>query len=334
MYPRRSAAELVGELRHRAGNLGSFALERYLLRRRYVERRVHDYRLVLDGADPGISRQLIRLGRREAEQKLIVERTLKPGMCALDLGANIGYYTVMMARIVGSAGHVYAVEPHPENFALLRQNVALNGIAERTDVQQIAIGRTAGWQPLLLTAHSNWHSFHRPSLHDGPAWQAKYRRCVTGSVDVQTRTLTEYLADLPPIDFLRMDLEGYEVEILRSIEELGARCAGRLHVLFETHPEFYGARDNDIRPVLDALCRRHGYRIEYLVSDHHFGWREHPEVEPGRFVFERRGYGASHILAQFRNRAVYTGVRSSDAIDLIASSEQVNAALLVPALAA
>ena len=81
---------------------------------------------MLDSDDPGISRQLLRYGAREPEQKFIIESTLKPGMVAFDLGANLGYYTVMMARLAGERGRVYAVEPFPDNFRLLGENVRRN----------------------------------------------------------------------------------------------------------------------------------------------------------------------------------------------------------------
>src|SRR5262245_29019565 len=317
-------------LQRRARNLGSFAVQRYLLGRRYVERPINDFRLVLDGKDPGISRQLIYFGRREAEQKFIIEQVLQPGMTALDVGANIGYFTVMMARIVGATGRVYAVEPHPGNFELLRTNVARNGFADFAELQEIALARTSGRQPLLLSRHSNCHSLFRPALNACLPWHEKYRRPVVGAVEVETSTLSDYLKGKKPIDFLHMDIEGYEVEILRSLAEQAVEGSGRLSVLFETHPEFYDTHYNDIRPVLDELCRRHGYRIHCLVSDHQNGWREHPEVEPARAIFARHGYESASILARFRNRAIYSGLKTSDAIALIATREQVHAALLVP----
>jgi len=326
----RSPADLVEALQRRARNLGAFAVQKYLLGRRYVERPINDFRFVLDGDDPGLSRQLIHFGRREAEQKFIVEQVLKPGMAALDIGANIGYFTVMMARIVGGTGRVYAVEPHPGNFELLRTNVARNGFADRAELQEIAIARSSGRQPLLLSHHSNWHSLFRPAMNACLPWHEKYRRPVVGAVEVETRTLADYLPGKRPLDFLHMDIEGYEVEILRSIAEQAKEGYGRLNVLFETHPEFYDAHYNDIRPVLEELCHRRGYRLKYLVSDHQFGWREHPEVEPARAIFVRHGYGPANVVRQFRNRAVYTDVKISDAIALIATREQVHAALLTP----
>jgi FkbM family methyltransferase len=313
---------VIADLPWRAWNLGRFALERHILRRRHLDRRIHDYRLLLDAEDPGISRQLARLGAREPEQKLIVERMLKRGMIAFDLGANIGYYTVMMAQLVGAAGRVYAVEPHPKNFELLRINVVRNGMGERVSLARLAIARTSGRERLLLSAKSNWHSLHRPAVDTRSGWRHKYAREVIGELDVNARSLDHYLADKPPIDLIRMDLEGYEVEILKG---LAARCASgarRPAVLFETHPEFYEAGGNDVRPVLDELCRVHGYEVRYLVSDDHDG--------SATTVFRRYGIGTDRIVAQFPRRAIYSGVDESAAIELIAAHEQVHAALLAP----
>ena len=105
----RSAMQLLSEVARRGCNAGYLALQRYVLGRRFIEKRIYDYVLVLDSDDPGISSRLLRHGAREPEQKFIIESTLKPGMVAFDLGANLGYYTVMMARLVGDSGRVYAV---------------------------------------------------------------------------------------------------------------------------------------------------------------------------------------------------------------------------------
>jgi FkbM family methyltransferase len=294
------------------------AWQRHVLGRRIFEKRIYDYRLFLDADDPGISRQLIRLGEREPEQKFILERELEPGMQVLDLGANIGYYTVMMARLVGPQGRVYAVEPFPDNFDLLSRNVSHNGIAGCTELQQIAIARDDGEKQLLVSERSNWHSFHPPAVDVTVPWQRKYRRTMVGSIPVATRSLAGYLAERSPIALLRMDIEGYETEILRAVLALPAELSGALNILFETHPEFY-QRGNDPRPLLEALCRS-GYFIKYLVSDFHF--------EEGKALFERYGYGEAQVLAQFRTRAIYTDLATQDAIDLLCGSECVHAAFL------
>ena len=139
----RSAMQLLSEVAHRSCNAGYLALQRRVLGRRFIEKRIYDYRLVLDSDDPGISSRLLSHGSREPEQKFIIESTLKPGMVAFDLGANLGYYTVMMARLVGDSGRVYAVEPFPDNFRLLGENIHRNQL-KNVQLENVAIGpRTA-----------------------------------------------------------------------------------------------------------------------------------------------------------------------------------------------
>lgn len=325
---RRGLAGLVRAAARRAGNVSVMFVQRQLLRRRFFEKRIYDYRLVLDSDDPGISAQLMRRGEREPEQRFILERELKPGMTVFDLGANIGYYTVMMARRVGATGRVFAVEPVPANFSLLSRNVELNGVAGWCGLEAVAIGHTGGVRPLFTTPQSNWHSFHEPVVDGNVAWLRKYQRQVTGTLSVPTYALGAYIADKPPFDLLRMDIEGSEVEILRGIAELADAETGPRRILFETHPEFYHPLRNDMRGVLRKLCEERGYRVKYLVSDFHIRSPYDDSAESGRRVFERFGYGREHVEREFRNRAIYTGLTAPHAIELICKSEYVNAALL------
>ncbi|MBF0159554.1 MAG: hypothetical protein HQL58_08505, partial [Magnetococcales bacterium] len=72
---------------------------RHVLKRDSILRQVHDYRLILDTNDQGISRTLLLFGTRELDHKIMLERVLKPGMSVFDIGANLGYYAIMEHRI-------------------------------------------------------------------------------------------------------------------------------------------------------------------------------------------------------------------------------------------
>jgi FkbM family methyltransferase len=325
---RTSITRRLSELTQSGGHRGIKIVQRHLLRRRYIEKKVNGYRLLLDADDPGLSRELLNRGTREPEQKFLVERLLRTGMVAFDLGANLGYYTVMMATLVGQRGTVYAVEPFPDSFRLLDENIRRNRLFN-VHIDDVAIAASDGERQLLLTTKANWHSLHAPHVNPAIPWQAKYARAIVGSIRVRTQTLQSYLADKEPIDFLRMDLEGYEVEVLRSVCALPESRTRTLKILFETHPEFYDPRHNDIRSVLARLFDMHGYRCEFLVSDFHHGSRRKQIVESGRATFLRYGYGDDHVVRHFRNRSIYTNVHAADAIELIANSECVHAAVLV-----
>lgn len=325
----RSAWQLLAKIAQRGAQTSLLALQRHLLRRRFIEKRVHDYRLLLDADDPGIGRQLLKRAGREPEQKFIVEGALRSGMVAFDLGANVGYYTVMMAKLVGASGRVHAVEPFPKNFRLLEENVRRNDLGN-VSIENIAIGTEDGEAQLQIARKSNWHSLHVPQPNPSVPWQAKYARAIVGSIPVRTRSLRTYLANREPIDLLRMDLEGYEIEILASLIDLPRAYTRRMKILFETHPEFYDSAANSMRGALEQLCYAHGYRFEYLISDFQHGSHRSADIEPGREVFARYGYTAAHIFRNFGHRAIYTNVRTEDAIELVCTSECVHAALLTP----
>jgi FkbM family methyltransferase len=305
------------------------ALQRSILGKRLFERPINDYRLLLDATDPGINRQLLEHGTREREQMFLLEQHLRPGMRVFDLGANIGYYTVLMARRVGSQGRVYAVEPHPKNYRLLCENVRHNKL-ENVELENIAIDVRDGERPLLVSERCNWHSFHDPELRADAQWATIYKRRMVRQLDVRTRSLGGYLAVKPALDLMRMDLEGYEVEILDALSELPRTMTRGLHILMETHPEFYDPMRHDMRRVLMALHARHGYRATHLICDFYDGTRGSAHTEAGREVFARYGYDTSHILEPRQRRPIYTGVSVEHAIDLICTSENVHAVMLEP----
>ncbi len=92
---------------------------------------VQGHKLFLDKLDT------LELATREIyeplETQLLLKR-LKPGQTFVDIGANIGYYTLLAARQVGPAGRVYAFEPDEENFKLLQKNTEINGYSNVTSV--------------------------------------------------------------------------------------------------------------------------------------------------------------------------------------------------------
>ena len=94
----------------------------------FVIKTIHGFKIYLDKKDPGISRTLIkpkffRKWHREPEFMDIIEKEVTKGMVAFDLGANIGYVTLCLANLIGKQGHVYAVEPSPHNFEILKNKI-------------------------------------------------------------------------------------------------------------------------------------------------------------------------------------------------------------------
>ena len=285
--------------------------------RRHLEKRIHDYRMQLDLDDRGLSRTLILFGKREREHQLMLERVLMPGMTVFDVGANIGYYALMEARLVGPKGRVVALEPSPDNVDRLRRNLELNQVANATVLNK-AVSDRPGRRRFFLADQSNLHTFH----DTGSAAPHLSGR----SIEVDCTTVPELAAEFGAPDLIRMDVEGHEVEVLGGM--VTAVEAGSLApmILFETHLSRYAA-DHDLEAPLRRLFAC-GYRARLVASSQ----------ESGTARLEAMGYaGGPRFSSDMTTRAIFENIADDDAVRLICETGGVRAVLLAkddPACAA
>ncbi len=227
-----------------------------LLGKRFVQRKVNEYKMLLDTQDRGISRSLILFGTREVDHKIILEKVLKPGMRIFDIGANIGYYVLMEKLVIGASGEIIVIEPSPTNISLLKRNLELNGY-EGMEVIQGAVSDKEGEFDFFLSKQSNLNTFHE----FGSAAST-----LSGEVvKVRTYTMDELVDKFGAPDLIRMDVEGHEVEIVRGMLD-GIR-AGKYQpaICFEPHLSCYN-EEHDFAPVLKELFDL-GYQARYLSSN-------------------------------------------------------------------
>ena len=164
---------------------------------------------------------------------------LTPGMTVVDIGANLGYFTVIAAGSVGKSGKVFSYEPNPHNFALLQKNIAANGF---TNVRalSIALSDERGTRELFFGDNQTTHSFGD-------------KRNTGRSESVVTDTLDNSLKTLghSRVDVLKMDIEGAEPLALEGMRETIERNPA-LVILFEFHPK---AIQRLTRSPLEFLAR-------------------------------------------------------------------------------
>lgn len=283
----------------------NYYIHRYVLRADYLVRPIHDYRMQLDIHDQGISRAIAIRGTREPQLKFLLERTLKPGWAVLDVGANIGYYTLMMAKRTGPTGKIYAIEPEAKNFALLQSNVSLNGLDNMVETFHMGAARAPGVERLYTHARSNLHSFvsaessHGSSDGRSGEWE-----------DVPVTDLSSFIADKRPIDFLRMDIEGYEVDVLNGLEKAIEDGTFTGSIVFECHRPRYDRETRDITKPLRML-HRHGYHARYMTSN-----------DENNGLIRDAGYRPIAVIptSDFRSSGIYENVKEEDVVTLISES--------------
>lgn len=153
-----------------------------------------------------------------------LKRHLGPGMTFVDAGANIGFFTVLGAGLVGPQGRVLAVEMMPDTAAVLRRHIADNHITN-VEVVEKALSDRSGQEVIA----------HTPRLHAGQASIVveDFEGDDTIEVRVMTSTLDEATAHLPRIDFMKVDLEGAETPAFDGAKAMLARTTA---LVFESRP--------------------------------------------------------------------------------------------------
>lgn len=198
--------------------------------------------------DRFITRDLVNDGIWEPFETEVALSRLRPGGVFVDVGANIGYYTIVASMRVGPAGAVHAFEPEPGNFAILQENARLNGLANAR-LNNVALDTTSREATLFLSEVNQGD--HRLYCKE------EGRR----TVPVRTTSLDEYFAPRPPaIDLVKMDTQGAEARIVAGMEGILRSQRGRLAIILEYWP--YGLSGADDDPAgLAALLEPHGFEL-------------------------------------------------------------------------
>jgi FkbM family methyltransferase len=209
------------------------------------------FSLEVDLRDEGVGRTIYADEYWDRDESAFLKAHVKPGMTIVDVGANLGYFTVLCAQLVGPPGRVIAIEPDPYNFALLQRNVARNGLTNVTLLNR-ALAKKPGTAVLFKSA-SNF---------------GDHRVCATAdkreTVEVEVETLDELLArhGVAHVDVAKIDVQGYEGQVLGGMQTTLA--AGLIdHLLMEYWPHGLTRAGDDPAAIIDTLIRA-GFRFHLL----------------------------------------------------------------------
>jgi len=197
------------------------------------------------------------LGTYEPELQAAISDLVKPGQIVYDIGANIGFLTLLFTRRVGDQGHLYAFEALPTNVTRLIHNIELNALKERVTIIQAAVQDQSGPAEFLVAPSTGMGKVN------GSAGRASidYEQ----SIQVEGISIDDFIEDTGNLlpDIVKMDIEGGEVLAL----------PGMVKLLHAHHPilliELHGI---EAAQITWALLRREGYRICKMEP-------EYPQVE-------------------------------------------------------
>ena len=278
-----------------------------ILNKKFITKKIYNYKMLLDLYDKGISRTLLLFGKRELEHKKMLEDIIKPEMTVLDIGANIGYYSLMMLELMGNKGKLIAVEPSPSNIEILRKNLLLNKYND-IEVHNAAISDENGTKKFFLSEMSNLNTLN---------YTEKKSLNLTGeTINVKTLTVPQIMEGRN-LDLIRMDVEGHEVEVLNGlIPNIGVN---NLYpsIIFETHRSRYN-NEHSMENTLKNLFAKN-YKVSMLGSTSKEGTKK----------IEAKGYiGTESIQTDEYERVIFKNIKEQDAIDLICNEGGVRCAVL------
>ena len=254
----QAEARLEAALSRPEGTFGT-----YLGEGRVLVKTIWGGRLVAPSADLSLTPELVAHGVYEQPFTNYVGRTLERGDTAIDVGANIGAHTLLMASCVHEEGRVIAYEPAPHVLAFLRENVALNWIGDRVDVRAAAASDAAGRVSLQVTERFMGNSSLVALWESG---SAETPMDTSQAIEVDAEPLDALAADLGEVSLVKIDVEGAEHLVLHGMAGLldsGAVGA----VSFEVYRERAG---DNWAPLVKSLEAREGE-----------GWRFHTIAEDG-----------------------------------------------------
>lgn len=250
-----------------------------------------DFKIFVKKNDPGISRVLRKFNfktrwPREPEFMHLFHEKIKTNSNIIDLGANIGYLTLYFKKVLKVKNKILAIEPETTNFKFLKENIKLNDLDNEVICKNLAIADEDTDKYFEMSDHSNLH---------------KITKKIT-SKKIKCKTLSSVLEEenFRP-DFIKMDVEGAEVEVIRGFREYLKNNNQKISILFEVHPDEY----NDTRSFNDELkfLFSNGFTTEYLITA---GTRL-----PG--FFKDRGYTSQVCFESGKfKRYIISGVTNED----------------------
>lgn len=172
---------------------------------------VHGLQLAYRAQDQGVALTIKMKGHYEPETEDVLRQHLRPGDTFVDLGAHIGYFTLLAAQLVGTGGKVYAFEPNPGTHQLLQHNITQNALDEIVTVVPSAVSNAEGFV-----------RFHTATTDTVSARIGTDNDAHTHLVEVPTTSLDAFFATHAPgtLRLIKMDVEGAEIPALAGMQTI------------------------------------------------------------------------------------------------------------------
>ncbi len=220
--------------------LTSIAL--WLKPKKTISIRIHELDFLLNPQDDVMTPQILVHRTYEPKETSLIQRAVKPGMNFIDLGANIGYFTLLASRCVGSEGKVYAFEPEDLNYQYLTENIRRNNAQNVRAIRKAVLNHPGTVSLFLDKGNLGAHTISKQNI------ETAYHR----TVQVDAVTFDDFFENENiKVDFVKMDLQGAEGLVLEKAVRMIRRFP--MKILMEFWPLGLTRAGTDPRNLLTFL---------------------------------------------------------------------------------
>lgn len=206
-------------------------------------------KILLPTEDNGLTRDIVLNKIREPAETSLFIKVMKPNMNVIDIGSNLGYYLLLESKL--TKGKIYGIEPNPKSFSYLKRNVELNNL-NNTELFNMGISNKKDNLKFYISKRWNWSRFKIFPEHESD---------IIKTEDIEVNSLDNLFGD-KKIGLVRMDVEGYEMNIIKGMNQL-VKNNPNLIIFMEYHSEFFN--NSERREFVDWL-NNNNFKIKYIVK--------------------------------------------------------------------
>lgn len=222
----------------------------------------------------------------------LFKKTVKDGDVVLDLGANIGYFTLLAAKLAGPKGKVFSFEPEPKNFSYLKKNIEINNYFYASPNQK-AVSDQNGKTKLFFCSYDSGH--HTINQKSGIDAYSHGRKVEEQAIEIETVALDSFLSGKTDhVDVIKMDVEGAEALALSGMDKI-LKNNQNIKMFVEFFPMLIEKMGSSPEEFIEKLLNEYKFRLFMIPDDYAASSGEMKELKNVKEVMSYRKQEEDHI---------------------------------------
>jgi len=195
----------------------------------------------------------------------LFKKVVKPGNIVVDIGANIGYFTLLAAKLVGESGKVFSFEPEPKNFSYFKKNLEVNDYKNVFAFQK-AVSDKVGKAKLFICSYDSGH--HTINQFEGIEAYRQGRTGETEEIEIEVVTLNSFLADkTDKVDVIKIDVEGAEALVINGMKEI-LKKNNNIKIFLEFFPLLINKMGSSPQQLIESLLGDFKFHLFAIGHDY------------------------------------------------------------------